>query len=80
MTLEELSNKYGVSQNTIKTKFKRTQESILKKYGVNIIKTGRGASAEYFESEDESNRALTLYEEKENTLFYMDDEIINLDR
>ena len=79
MSLEELCKKYNVSQSSVLTKFKRTQESILKKYGVNIIKVGRGASAEYLESLDSGTRALTLYQEQDNTLFYMDAEIIGLE-
>lgn len=79
MSLEELCKKYNVSQSSVLTKFKRTQESILKKYGVNIIKVGRGASAEYLESLDNGTRALTLYQEQDNTLFYMDAEIIGLE-
>lgn len=79
MSLEELCNKYNIAQSTVLTKFKRTQETILKKYGVNIIKVGRGASAEYLESLDNSTRAMTLYKEKENTLFYVDSEMIGLE-
>ena len=79
MTLEELCNKYKVAASSVTTKFKRTQETILKKYGVNIIKVGRGAAAEYLESLDNTTRAVTLYEEQENTLFYMDSEIIGLE-
>ena len=79
MSLEELCEKYKVSQSSVLTKFKRTQESILKKYGVNIIKVGRGAAAEYLESLDNTTRAMTLYEEQDNTLFYMDAEIIGLE-
>ena len=79
MSLEELCTKYKVSQSSVLTKFKRTQESILKKYGVSIIKVGRGASAEYLESLDSGSRAMTLYEEQDNTLFYMDAEIIGLE-
>ena len=79
MTLQELCNKYNLSESTVTSKFKRTQESIFKKYGVQIVKIGRGISAEYLETIDESNRALTLYEEPENTLFYVDEEIIGLE-
>lgn len=80
MTIEEVSEKYNVSISSLKTNFKRTQERINKKYGVWIAKIGRGVSASYIETEIDNNRALTLYEEKDNTMFYMDDEIINLDQ
>ena len=79
MSLDELCKKYGVSATSVTTKFKRTQDAILKKHGVQIIKVGRGAAAEYFESLDTNTRALTLYEEKENTLFYIDEEIMGLE-
>ena len=79
MTLEELCKKYKKSENTVLNALPRTQASILKKYGVKIIKIGRGKDAEYIESVDQSNRALTLYEEPENNLFYIDDEIISLE-
>lgn len=79
MTLQELCKKYKKSENTVLNAFPRTQASILKKYGVKIIKIGRGKEAEYIESIDASNRALTLYEEPENNLFYIDDEIISLE-
>lgn len=79
MSLEELCQKYDLSPTTVKTKFKRTQETVLRKYGVQIVKVGRGVSASYYETETEQ-RALTLYQEKDNPLFYIDDEIINLDQ
>ena len=61
MTIEEVSERFNISQSSIKTKFSRTQEAIYKKYGVHLIKIGRGASASY-EVQEES-RALTMYEE-----------------
>lgn len=79
MSLEELCNKYQVSPSSVKSNFNRTQEALLKKYGVQIIKTGRGKNVCYYETETEQ-RALTLYQEKDNPLFYLDDEIINLDQ
>lgn len=79
MTLQELCAKYKKSENTVLNAFPRTQASILKKYNVKIIKVGRGKDAEYIESIDEGTRAITLYEEDENSLFYIDDEIISLE-
>ena len=49
MTIEEVSATYDVAVSTLKNAFPRAQASILKKYGVKIIKTGRGASANYIE-------------------------------
>ena len=47
MTKEEIMKNYGVSNSALTNQFKRTQDSILKKYGVYIIKKGRGANAVY---------------------------------
>ena len=47
MTLAEVSEKYGIAESTLKAQFPRAQKSILKKYGVQIMKLGRGADATY---------------------------------
>lgn len=47
MTKEEVIKKYGVSNSTLTNQFKRAQDTILKKYGVYIIKNGRGNAATY---------------------------------
>ena len=80
MTLEEVCKKYGKSAATVTRAFPRTQEAILKKYGVKLIKVGRGKDAEYIETIDDSKRAMTLYEESDNNLFYIDDVIISLEQ
>ena len=38
MSAEEVAEKFGYSLNSIKTKFKRTQQAIKKKFNVEIIK------------------------------------------
>lgn len=63
MTLQEVCEKYGVSESSMKSMFPRTQASILKKHGVKIIKEGRGAKATYREEWVDDKRAVTLYEE-----------------
>lgn len=63
MTLAELCLKYHVSESSIKTAFPRTQKAIQKKYGVRIVKEGRGNNAEYFEEFEDDGRANTIYEE-----------------
>lgn len=70
MTVKEISEKYNVSENSVQTKFKRTQESIEKKYGIRIIKEGRGKNATYLEEivEKEDGRANTMYEEKNDVM------------
>lgn len=47
MTGEELCKKFGVSKSALSSHFKRAQEQIKKKYGVEVEKIGRGASADY---------------------------------
>lgn len=49
MTKQELSKKYGVAENSITKKFPSVKDSIMKKWGVLIIKEGRGDSADYRE-------------------------------
>lgn len=66
MTLLELCEKYSVSESSVTNMWPRTQKSILKKYGVSIIKKGRGKNAYYQEERKEpvsDGRALTMYEE-----------------
>lgn len=63
MTLQELCEKYKVSESSVLNAFPRTQKSILKKYGVKITKEGRGASATYREEFEDDKRAETLFEE-----------------
>lgn len=63
MTIAELCEKYNVSESSVKTAFPRTQKALLKKYGVRIIKEGRGAAAEYYEQWEDDGRADSIYEE-----------------
>lgn len=63
MNLAELCAKYSVSESSVKTAFPRTQKALLKKYGVKIIKEGRGAAAEYFEVWEDDGRANSIYDE-----------------
>ena len=64
MTLEEVSKRFSISESSLTGAFPRTQKSILKKWGVHLIKKGRGATAMYeIEEEKTDCRALTLYNE-----------------
>lgn len=71
MTAEELSAKYNIALSTLKRNFARSQESLKKKYGITIEKTGRGDATLYtikdFSRVDPS-RAVTLYESIETNL------------
>ena len=42
MTLKEVSERFKISETSLTGAFPRTQKSILKKYGVHLIKKGRG--------------------------------------
>lgn len=64
MTLEEVSKRFSISESSLTGAFPRTQKSILKKWGVHLIKKGRGSTAVYeIEEEKTDCRALTLYNE-----------------
>lgn len=80
MTAQEVCDKYNISESSLKKNFLRTQKSIYKKYGVRIIKEGRG-SATVYEEEENDCRALTLYQETKNEIFINDDSIklVNFD-
>lgn len=75
LTLEEVCEKYNVSQSSVKTKWKRTKESIIKKYGVSLEKRGVGASALYEECFENDNRAITIYEEVNENLGISEEQI-----
>ena len=45
MTLEEFCQKYSYAESSVLHGFPRVKESILKTYGVEIIKIGRGKKA-----------------------------------
>lgn len=62
MTLQEVCEKYKISETSMKSQFKRTQDSILKKYGIKIIKDGRGAKATYREQIESDNRAENMFQ------------------
>lgn len=71
MTKAELAKKYNVSENSITSNFSRVQQSILKKYGVHINKTGRGNKTDYYEEitdYSDKARAVTIYESTEHNL------------
>lgn len=78
MTLEEVAKRFGISETSLKGAFPRTQKSILKKWGVHLIKKGRGDSAIYEIEEDKTDcRALTLYDEIKDDIVF-DSESVRL--
>lgn len=65
MNRAELAKKLGISENSIKSNFKRVQES-QKNKGVFVTKIGRGESADYIIEELLDNKAITMYEENKD--------------
>lgn len=63
MTLQEVCEKYSVAESSMKNMFPRTQQAILKKHGVKIVKEGRGQKAVYHEEFMDDKRAITMYKE-----------------
>lgn len=63
MTLQEVSIKYGFSQSSIKTQFKRTAASIQKKYNVTLTRYYNDDGQLCYEATD--GRAETFYDEQE---------------
>ena len=61
MTIEEIVDMFGYSQNSIKKNFKRTAEAIKKKYNIDLIKCTTKDGVRYQIIED--TRALTIYQE-----------------
>jgi hypothetical protein len=80
VTLQELCQKYGYSEGTIKKKWPQTQLKILKDTGVKIVKKGRGDSTEYIEEIEQYPRAITMFQEESSELFVsVDLNMINWD-
>lgn len=64
MTLKEVCEKFHYSQSTVLNTFPRFQKAIQKRYGIVLIKVGKGKDAVYDIIQDNS-RAETLYKQDE---------------
>lgn len=73
MTAQQLSDKYGYSITSIEKKWSNTQRLILKKYGVEIKKIGRGKKASYIEELVSDMRAMTIFDENKNEIILNSD-------
>lgn len=51
MTLQEFCEKYQYAESTVRHAFPQIQRAILKTYGIQVIKTGRGKKAIFTEME-----------------------------
>lgn len=74
MTLQEVCEKYKVAESSMTGAFPLTKKAIEKKYGVRIVKIGRGKNA-YYEEEILDGRVL---EDKER-VFVNNDRALNWD-
>lgn len=63
MTTQQVCQMFGCSQSSLRTNYNRVAASIKKKYHVDLIKSFKGKQVFYQIFEDESNRALTIYNE-----------------
>lgn len=51
MTLQELCQKYNYTESSVLHGFPRVKDYILKTYGIEIIKVGKGKKAQYIEED-----------------------------
>lgn len=81
MTVKELSEKYNLSESSIKNNFGRIQKSMLKKYGLILTKTGRGINTDYqvTDSEGHEGRALAMSQEKSRQVMIAQDSLKTMD-
>lgn len=81
MTLKELSEKYQLTESSIKNNFGRIQKSMMKKYGLILTKTGRGANVDYqvVDAEGNEGRALAMSQEKNRQVMIAQDSLKTID-
>lgn len=73
MTLQELCQKYGYAESTVKNKWTSVQLKIFKDYGVKITKLGRGTNVSFQEENDRYPRAITMFHESPRDIFVTTD-------
>ena len=78
MTQEEVCKKFNVSKSSLTSNFKRTAASILKKYGIKLLKKKENGQIIYFTIEDDK-RALSIIEEPKE-MFFVDGETMKLEQ
>lgn len=74
MTIQQVSEKFGYSESSIRTKFTRTVAAIKRKYGVDLVRCKNGKEIFYQISD---NRAISMYKESEKPLI-IDEETLSL--
>lgn len=82
MNVKEVCEKFNYSQSYVLKNFKKFQSSIFKKWGIVLVKEGKGTNAKYIIVQDNS-RALTLYQEDDTRTVMLSKEsfkhIMNMD-
>ena len=63
MTLQELCERFGYAESTVKNKWSTIQLKIFKDYGIKITKIGRGNNVTYQEENDRYPHAITMFHE-----------------
>lgn len=58
MTLEEFCQKYNYAESSVLHGFPRVKENVLRQYGIEIVKKGRGKKAEFFEIEKSKEKQI----------------------
>ncbi len=80
MTRQELSERYGIAEYTIKSQFTRAKNTMLKKYNLILTKTGRGEKTDYQVEPvgGSDQRAITMLKEKKREVMIADNSFSNL--
>ena len=58
MNLQEFCKKYEYAESTVSKTFPQVKMNIYKKYGIEIIKIGKGKKAQYIEKEKTEEKQL----------------------
>jgi len=58
MNLQEFCEKYGYAESTVSKTFPQVKMNIFKKYGIEVIKIGKGKKAQYIEKEKTEEKQL----------------------
>ena len=81
MTRKELCEKYDLNEESVRTKFGRIQQTMLKKYDLILTKTGRGDKTDYQvcpTKESSEKRASTMLSEKRREVLIAQNGFSNL--
>ena len=66
LTAKQIAEMFGYSENSILKNFRRTAQSIKKKYNVDIVKSKGSDNKTFYQVFEEETRAITIYKEKKD--------------